>query len=576
MAQPITTSPSIWNLLRPYRRLVVGLVIAAIVGNVLSLALPLLIAQGIDAYTNNTLVMSSLVLKFSILAVVIFLFTFVQSVLQTYTSERVARDLRTELSAKISRKSYAGVQAAEPSSLLTNLTGDIDSIKLFVSQAIVSLISSVVVIIGASALLLSIEWRLAIAVLALLPMIAGTFFAVFKRVRSLFLTSREIIDALNKVINESILGAAIIRVLNTMRREETKFVEVNTRARDLGYRILGMFAWMIPVVTCIANMATVVILVLGGYFVINNGMSFGDFAAFNSYLALLIYPIFVIGFVSSIMAQATASYTRVAAVLASEEPAPRGLVSPTEFRGEIVVENLTRTVGDKTIFGSVSFTVQPGTKTAIVGPTAAGKSQLLYTLIGLVDPTTGTCTYDGQPLVAYDPEYLHARIGFVFQDSSVFNMSVRENIAFSTTVTDAALAKAVDAAELRGVIDELPDGLDTIISERGTTLSGGQKQRLMLARALALEPKVLFLDDFTARVDARTEAAILHNVESQYPGMTIISVTQKIASVEKYDQILVLMEGELLAAGTHEQLLATCPEYVQLYEAQRSTHTYEV
>lgn len=569
-------TPSIWSLLRPYRRLVIALVVAAIVSNALSLVLPLLISYGIDAYINGTLVLNTVVMKFTILTIVIFLFTYVQSILQTYTSERVARDLRTELSAKISRKSYAGVQAAEPSTLLTNLTGDIDSVKLFVSQAIVSLISSVVVIIGASALLLYIEWRLALAVLALLPLIAGTFFTVFKKVRKLFLESREIIDALNKVINESILGAAIIRVLNTMRIEEVKFVGVNTRARDLGYQILGLFSWMIPVVTFIANFATIVILALGGYFVIQGGLSFGDFAAFNSYLALLIYPIFVIGFVSSILAQASASYTRVAAVLASPEPTARGTVRPEVLHGAIEVQQLTRTVGEKTIFKDISFTVKPGTKTAIVGPTAAGKSQLLYTLIGLVEPTQGTVFYDDKPLYSYDPEQLHARVGFVFQDSSVFNMSVRENIAFSTSVSEAAMTKAIAAAELQGVVDALPDGLASIISERGTTLSGGQKQRLMLARALALEPSVLFLDDFTARVDARTEAAILKNIETHYPGITLLSVTQKIASVEQYDQILVMMEGELLAAGTHTHLLATCPEYVQLYEAQRSTHTYEV
>jgi ATP-binding cassette subfamily B protein len=163
----------------------------------------------------------------------------------------------------------------------------------------------------------------------------------------------------------------------------------------------------------------------------------------------------------------------------------------------------------------------------------------------------------------------------VFQDATMFNLTLRENIGFSKTVTDDDLAKAIATAELRAFIDTLPQGLETMVAERGTSLSGGQKQRIMLARALALNPRVLLLDDFTARVDAATEARILENVQRNYPGITLLSVTQKIAPVQDYDQIVLLMEGEVLATGTHAELLDTCPEYVQIYDSQRSTHHYE-
>jgi ATP-binding cassette, subfamily B, bacterial len=163
----------------------------------------------------------------------------------------------------------------------------------------------------------------------------------------------------------------------------------------------------------------------------------------------------------------------------------------------------------------------------------------------------------------------------VFQDATMFNLTLRENIGFSKTVTDEALGKAIATAELKDFIAALPQGLDTVVSERGTSLSGGQKQRIMLARALALDPRVLLLDDFTARVDATTERKILDNVQRNYPGLTLLSVTQKIAPIEHYDQIVLLMEGEVLASGTHDELMATCPEYVQIYESQRSTRHYE-
>jgi ATP-binding cassette subfamily B protein len=184
--------------------------------------------------------------------------------------------------------------------------------------------------------------------------------------------------------------------------------------------------------------------------------------------------------------------------------------------------------------------------------------------------------FDGRPIDDYNKQRLHEQIGFVFQDTIVFNLTVRENIAFSKTVTDADLEKAVATAELKDFLESLPDKLDTVVSERGSSLSGGQKQRIMLARALALNPRVLLLDDFTARVDSTTERQILENVRRNYPGITLLSVTQKIAPVEEYDQIVLLMEGEVLATGTHRQLLETSPEYVQIHDSQRSTSHYEL
>src|SRR5262249_49760225 len=210
------------------------------------------------------------------------------------------------------------------------------------------------------------------------------------------------------------------------------------------------------------------------------------------------------------------------------------------------------------------------------GPTAAGKTQLLYLLTGLLKPASGRIEYDGRGIDEYDQDSLHGQVGFVFQDSILFNLTLRENIAFSKTVGDADLRKAIATAELHDFIWTLPQQLDTVVSERGSSLSGGQKQRIMLARALALDPKVLLLDDFTSRVDAATERRILDNVHRNYPGITLLSVTQKSASVEDYEQIILLVEGEVLASGTHQQLMQTSPEYVQIYDSQRSTSHYEL
>jgi ATP-binding cassette subfamily B protein len=278
---------------------------------------------------------------------------------------------------------------------------------------------------------------------------------------------------------------------------------------------------------------------------------------------------------SNVIAQATASYGRVSQVLNAPVRKAVGTIR-SPIRGEIVVADLTVKYGDKAALNNVSFVARAGTRTAIIGPTAAGKTQLMYALTGLIRPTVGKVLYDGQPIDAYDKEALYRQLGIVFQDSVLFNLSLRENIAFSDAVDDPSLDKAIETAELADFIRTLPAGLGTLVSERGTSLSGGQKQRIMLARALAQNPKVLLLDDFTARVDTRTERKILANVQVNYPDLTLISVTQKIAPVEDYDQIVLLMEGLMLDIGTHEELMHASPEYVQIYRSQQSTEDYEL
>ena len=565
----------IFSVLRSYSARVSLLICITLAGNSVNLIIPKIISRGIDAYTGNHFDFVMVILGFFMASAAIFMFTFFQYLLQTYTSERVARDMRTRISDKISRQSYSFILKSNPSKLLTNLTSDVDSVKMFVSQAFVTIISSVFILTGASILLLTINWKLALAVMSIMPVIAFAFFFVFKRLGVLFKRSRESIDLLNKIINESIMGSALIRVLNSQQPESMKFLEANKVLRGIGMSLLKLFSVLIPIIMFVANVATVVILALGGHYVVTETMTLGDFAAFNSYLVMLIFPIMMIGFMSNIIAQASASYQRIAEVLNAPESSDQGTVART-IRGDIRLKDVSLSYEDKPVLKNISFSINAGSKTAIIGPTAAGKSQLLYLLTGLIRPVSGTIEFDRTDPADYTREIFYSQIGFVFQDSVIFNMTLRENIAFSDKVTDASVAKAVETAELKEYIDSLPEGLDTVVSERGTSLSGGQKQRIMLARALAIEPKVLVLDDFTSRVDRKTENQILLNLHNNYPDLTLISVTQKIAPVKQFEQIILLMEGEVIATGKHRELLENSPEYVQIYNSQRSTHHYEL
>jgi len=566
---------NIFGLLKPYKWIVLLLIVFTLIGNAANLAIPKIISHGIDAYKDGDYSSKRMIVEFLVASLIIFLFSYLQSIIQTYTSEQVAFDLRKKLSYKISGQSFSFIQQANPAKLLTNLTSDMDSVKMFVAQAVSAIVSSVFLIMGTCILLLTINWKLALPVIAIIPIIATVFSIIFKKASVLFRRSREVIDWLNKVINESILGSAIIRVINSQQIEYAKFIAASNEAKKVGISILTMFATLIPLIMFVANLATVVILAIGGHFVISDTMSLGDFAAFNSYVGILIFPIMVIGFMSNLIAQATASYDRIDRVMKAPDPVDAGTVT-SKLTGKIELKNITISYNDKPVLKELSLTIEPGSQTAIIGPTAAGKSQLLYLLTGLIKPTSGEILFDGITIDNYKKESFYQQIGFVFQDSVLFNMSLRENIAFSETVTDQSLEKAIETAELKEFIETLPQHLDTIVSERGTSLSGGQKQRIMLARALALNPQILLLDDFTARVDPQTEKKILDNVRKNYPDLTLISVTQKIAPVKNFEQIILLMEGEMIALGKHNVLKDTCPEYVQIYNSQRSTSHYEL
>lgn len=561
---------NIFKVLKPYKGIISALLFFSLLSNGLNLVIPKIIQFGIDDFSKGTLKMSKIITWFLIAAVLIFIFTYIQSILQTFASERVARDMRKKLASKISQQDYAFIQEASPAKLLTNLTSDVDAVKMFVAQAIVTIVSSLVLIIGASILLLNLNWRLGLLVLLMIPIIAGTFFIIFKKVRTLFRKTQEVIDWLNKVINESILGAALIRVLNAQFTEYNKFIDASGEAKNLGLSILRLFATLIPIIVLTSNLARLAVLGVGGHFVIIGSMTLGEFAAFNSYIAILIFPIIMIGFMSNVIARSSASYQRIHNTLEASDFVDSGTVNK-EINGNISLQNVSVFYGENPALKNISFHVDAGTRAAIIGPTAAGKTQILYLLTTLIKPNEGAIFYDEVNITDYNRDALLRQIGLVFQDSIIFNMSLLENIAFNSKVTEDDVKKAIETAELNDFISTLPEGLNTIVSERGSSLSGGQKQRIMLARALAINPKVLLLDDFTARVDPLTEEKISKNVKENYPDITLVSVTQKIDPVKDYDQIIVIMEGEIIASGKHDYLMQHSPEYVQIYHSQKST-----
>jgi ATP-binding cassette subfamily B protein len=585
------------RLIAAYRWWVVTVSVLGLVANGLALYVPMISARvvdqaaaiadrgGLQGFAEGlpggfwaTILAGSLPMLL-VVAVLAMLIAVIQIIFTTYFAEKVALGLRTRLVAKVGDQTFDYVSKSTPGHLLTVATSDVDAVKNVFAQGLVTLLGAAVTLVGAAILLITIDWKLALLTLSVIPLLIVTFAVVFGKLGKLFKEGQETLERINAVINESVVGAAIIRVLDAGSTEVKKFGVVNGRAREIGLSVVAGISALIPIIMLLSNVATLIIVWFGGRAVMAGGLSIGDLSAFISYSAMFVWPLFVLSFVGMTLSRGAVSLDRIQAVLDAPVGAEDGtydgpIEGHVEFRG--VTLRYAGDDGERTILKNVSFSIKAGTRNAIVGPTAAGKTQLFYLMSGLVDPSEGKVLIDGRPLSQYARQALLTKIGLVFQDSIVFNASLRENIAFSdASADDAKLHKAIKTAELDELVEALPDGLDTLVSERGTSLSGGQKQRMMLARALAVEPSILLLDDFTARVDRATEASILRNVREGYAGTTLVSITQKVEPIKDYDQVIVLMEGELVAVGTHAELIESSLEYRQISESQESTEAID-
>lgn len=554
-----------------YKWSILVLLIFTLANNGSALVVPRLASGIIDSYTNNTFDAQRSALIFVFVAISILTFALIQTALSMIISEKIGRDLREKIIEKISKQTYSFINRVTPERILTNVTSDVDIIKQFVSQSVVMTFTAIVLLIGSAIMLLSINASLALPIIALVPVMFIAFMAIFSKAMKLFELSQKIIDKLNLIISESVIGAGLIRVLTSQKYELNKFNQTNLESRNLGYKILTLFAVLIPIIELIANLIVLVIVWQGGLRVIDQTMTYGELVAFYSYVGTLVTPVFILGFMSGNIFRAFVSYDRIAEVLNSEIETREGDISK-EIQGKIEMKDISLILDEKEILKHVNINIKPKTKTAVIGPTGSGKTQLFNLITGLLYPTDGEIKLDDEPIDKYNKEAIFKKIGLVFQDSIIFNTTILENITFGEDYPKEVIQKAIETAELEEYIDSLPDGLNTRITERGANLSGGQKQRLTLARALVLNPTILLLDDFTARVDKKTEKNILENLEKNYPGITLIMVTQKIEPVKHFDQIILLMDGEVLASGTHDKLLKNSVEYKLIFDSQKSTN----
>ena len=503
------------------------------------------------------------------------LFQFLQGYLAERASQGVAYDLRNDLFARIERLGFSYYDRVETGQLVTRLTSDVEQIRTFSGSGVVQLAAAAVMLLGTTALLFSLNWRLALVVLAIVPVIFVLLLRFVRKIGPLFRGVQQTLGRLNSVLQEDLAGIRVIRTFAREDYESSRYRSVNDELLEKNLTTVRTFSNNFPFVFLLANLGTLAIVLFGGLQVIGGSLTIGELVAFNTYLGFLLFPILTIGFLAAGISRAGASSQRVFEVLDAPlevQDAPDAVTLPP-ISCRVGFDSVSfRYPGDeREILQDISFAAEPGQTVAILGTTGSGKSTLVNLIPRFYDVTSGSVKLDGHDVRDVTLASLRSQIGIVMQSPLLFSGSVRDNIAYGRpNATPDEVEAAARAARADEFIQGLPEGYDTVIGERGIGLSGGQRQRIAIARALLIDPRLLILDDSTSAVDAETEAAIQESLDRLMRDSyrTVFVIAQRASTVRDADQILVLDEGEVAAMGTHEELLSTSELYNEILGSQ--------
>ena len=503
------------------------------------------------------------------------LFQFLQGYLAERASQGVAYDLRNDLFARIERLGFSYYDRVETGQLVTRLTSDVEQIRTFSGSGVVQLAAAAVMLLGTTALLFSLNWRLALVALAIVPVIFVLLLRFVRRIGPLFRGVQQTLGRLNSVLQEDLAGIRVIRTFAREDYESSRYRSVNDELLEKNLTTVRTFSNNFPFVFLLANLGTLAIVLFGGLQVIGGSLTIGELVAFNTYLGFLLFPILTIGFLAAGISRAGASSQRVFEVLDAPlevQDAPDAVTLPP-ISCRVGFDSVSfRYPGDeREILQDISFAAEPGQTVAILGTTGSGKSTLVNLIPRFYDVTSGSVKLDGHDVRDVTLASLRSQIGIVMQSPLLFSGSVRDNIAYGRpNATPEEVEAAARAARADEFIQGLPEGYDTVIGERGIGLSGGQRQRIAIARALLIDPRLLILDDSTSAVDAETEAAIQESLDRLMRDSyrTVFVIAQRASTVRDADQILVLDEGEVAAMGTHEELLSTSELYNEILGSQ--------
>jgi len=566
----------LWYL-RSYKDEAFGAFGALILSSAASLATPQLIAYAIDSGIAPRSLNVILLAVGGLVAAALVrgLFQFLQGYLAERASQGVAYDLRNDLFAKIERLGFSYYDRVETGQLVTRLTSDVEQIRTFVGSSAVQLAAAAVMLVGTTALLFSLDWRLALVALSIVPVIFVLLLRFVRRIGPLFRGVQQTLGRLNSALQEDLAGIRVIRTFAREDYESSRFRSVNDELLEKNLETVRTFSNNFPFVFLLANLGTLAIILFGGLQVMGGSLSIGELVAFNTYLGFLLFPILTIGFLAAGISRAGASSQRVFEVLDAplevQDPPDAVPLPPIHCRVEFDGVGFRYPGDDREVLRGISFAAEPGQTVAILGTTGSGKSTLVNLLPRFYDVTEGSVNLDGHDVRDVTLSSLRSQIGIVLQTSLLFSGPVRDNIAYGrpdATLQD--IEAAARAARANEFIRALPEGYDTVIGEKGVGLSGGQRQRIAIARALLIDPRLLILDDSTSAVDAETEAAIQESLDRMMreSHRTVFVIAQRVSTVRDADLILVLDEGGIGARGTHEELLRESELYNEILGSQ--------
>ena len=509
----------------------------------------------------------------------------------------VARDLRREVFAKVLSFSPAEVNRFSQSSLITRCTNDVQQIQnmivIMLRMVMFAPVMGVVAVVQVMTMGGGLAWIVGAALLAVLGVVSVLFSLTMPRFKAM----QSLVDRVNLVTREMLDGLMTIRAFGRQDHELGRFDDASGELRDAQLFVNRAMTLMMPIMMLVMNMATVAIVWFGSHGVAAGAMRAGDMMAFISYAMMIVMSFLVVSMVAVILPRAEVSVGRVQEVLAVEPAVrdPEHPVAPAADapRGRLVFDHVGFRYPDAEgdVVSDVSFSTAPGKITAIVGSTGSGKSTLVQLAPRLYDPTSGTVTLDGVDARRMSLADLRSRVGYVPQQGFLFSGSIRSNVAFGTDAagTDAPgaagqkgaagekgaagqkdLLRAVEVAQASELVSQKDGGLDAPIAQGGTNVSGGQRQRLAIARALAMRPEVLVLDDSFSALDYATDARLRQALARECADTAVLVVAQRVATVMGADQIVVLDEGRVVGQGTHEELLRSCPEYLEIAKSQLS------
>ena len=561
--------------LRHYWLLATGAFLGLLISTAARLVIPRLtqtiIDDGIGAGRLNVAVWAAVGMVG--MAIAGALFSFLQGVLSARTAQGVAYDLRNQLYAKIQSLSFSYHDRAHTGQLLTRATSDVEMVHQFVGMGFIQFLSAILMMTGSIALLFATDWQLALITLVLVPLTFGLFAFFAGRARPLFMRIQQRLADLNTVLQENLVGVRVVKAFAREDYEARRYALANRRLFELNLTVGRLTATAIPLVFLIANLALLAVYWIGGYQAIAGRLSVGRIVAFANYIMMAFFPMMMLGMIIAMISQAGASAERVFEILDAQSEVvekPDAIELPP-IQGRVAFEHVSFRYfgGGEPVLKDVSFVAEPGQTVALLGATGSGKSTIINLIPRFYDVTEGRVTIDGYDVRDVTLDSLRRQIGIVLQETTLFSGTIRDNIAFGRL--DAPVSEiiaAAKAAEAHDFIMSFPQGYDTPVGERGVTLSGGQKQRIAIARALLLDPRILILDDATSSVDYETEYRIQQALERLMEGRTSFVIAQRIATVLNADQILVLERGEIVARGTHEELLDESPVYAEIYYSQ--------